>query len=164
MASRIITAQVYGFTIDTKELFKLILAKLAHDPEWAGEYAVREPEDDDEEPWTTDEGEMYEFYDFPEWFILGGNHEAYVKIRELFPDLPTGFKVFYNPLEHSNTWHIGVEISRNTPKKIQPIDHVILERYSDKIAHLFTTYYDKFVEKDGTPFIFKVTNDCTCCS
>jgi hypothetical protein len=164
-------SQVYGFTVKSPELLKLLLAKLAENPEWAGDMESMYPEcggdDEKENEWTHD-GLLYQFHELPHFFGRGPKAEGLDKARELFPELPGGVRLFYNPLDHADTWHLGIEISYVevggwSRKKVKPIDPVKLAAdHAPTLAALQSKYGHLLQEK--TPVIFEVTNDCACCS
>ncbi len=183
-------SQVYGFTVKNPELLKLLLAKLAENPEWAGHMQTMEPEcaqedtDDEEEgeeskayraaeyakerEWTHN-GLLYQFYELPHFFGRGPKAEGLDKARELFPDLPEGIRLFYNPMDHVDTWHLGVEVSymetgwSDKRKKVKPLNPVKLAAdHSATLAALQSKY--GHLLKEETPVIFEVTDDCACCS
>jgi hypothetical protein len=178
-------SQVYGFTVDNKEFFKLLRAKLAEDPEWAGDVQIYDAtadivpgsENDTEEmhaqfakdaEWTHD-GKLYDFMDFAHSFSLGSD-DGQERTRELFHVLPDGIKLFHNPMDHNNTWHLGVEVSHremryNSKKKSKTIDPAkLITQYKEILDQLYSSYGHLLKEKDGCPALFEVTDDCNCCS
>jgi hypothetical protein len=174
-------SQVYGFTLDNKEFLKLLLAKLAENPYWAGEVETCdsiESEDPRGAEWTH-EDKIYSFMDFAYSFRLGSD-KGQEKARELFPELPAGVKLFHNFMDHSNTWYLGVEVSYENaynskrrsniidPVKLiahykQILDHLVAQ-YKSILDRLFGSYGHLFKEKSGQPVLFEVSDDCDCCS
>jgi hypothetical protein len=183
-------SQVYGFTVDKKEFLKLLLAKLAEDPHWAGEVEMYDSvedqivpgsENDTEEmraelakeaEWTH-EGKVYDFMDFAYSFRLGSD-KGQERARELFPELPAGVKLFHNPLDHNNTWHLGIEVSHRDIRYCSKMDLVrktkfidpakLVTQYKETLHQLIGSYGHLLKEKSGCPVLFEVTDDCDCCS
>lgn len=165
-------SQVYGFTIKNPELLKLLLAKLAENPEWAGKMETMEPEcggDDEKENEWTHNGLLYQFYQLHHFFYQGPKAEGLDKACELFPELPEGVRMFYNPMDHADTWHLGVEVSYmavpwgDKRKKVKPLDPVKLVADHAHTLQLLKSRYGHLL-KEETPVIFEVTDDCACCS
>jgi hypothetical protein len=165
-------SQVYGFTIKNPELLKLILAKLAENPKWAGDYETMEPEmggDNEKENEWTHNGLLYQFHEFPHFFRQGPKTTAgQDKARELFPELPEGVRMFNNTFDHNNSWHLGIEISYMETgwakmHNKNPIDPVKLVADHSAVLTQLKSRYDHLLKED-TPVIFEVTDDCACCS
>jgi hypothetical protein len=188
-------SQVYGFTIKNAELFKLLLAQMEKDPEFVGDYedyiaaettvaerladAVAAGEEPDEQllaevakeaEWTHD-GKYYDFMEFPHHFGQGpkDTSDGQQKAHVLFPQLPEGVKMFHNPMDHANAWHLGVEVSHiecgwgSRRKKVKPMDPVALaEQHSETLRGLRERYGHAL--KEERPVIFEITDDCACCS
>ena len=188
-------SQVYGFTIKNAELLKLLLAQMEKDPTFVGGYetydsaesqvakraadavaAGDEPDEHlltevaNETEWTHD-GKYYDFMEFPHHFGQGpkDTSDGQQKARVLFPELPEGVKMFHNPMDHTNTWHLGVEVSHmecgwsSRRKKVKSMDPVALaEQHRDTLRALQTLYGHTL--KEERPVIFEVTDDCACCS
>ena len=163
---------VYGFTIKNAELLKLLLAQMEKDPKFVANYETYDSVETDaanESEWTHN-GKLYEFHGFPYFFCQGPNDKKGLeKTRALFPELPEGVRMFHNPMDHANTWHLGIEISymetgwADKRKKVKPIDPVALvEKHSDTLRTVLERYGHAL--KEERPVIFEVTDDCACCS
>ena len=143
---------IFGFTLSKKKLLQLILEKIACDKTWAGEYSVSDVraqllECDDE---LVHDGKLYTFIDLQH--MVGGDL-GQAKMRELFPDMPTSVKFFFNPVDDENTWHVGLALDKSTT--VPDGWPRIQEEYLEIMEWIYERYEHR-IDGDADPAFYRI--------
>jgi hypothetical protein len=152
---------VYGFTLSNKKLLQFLLEKIAVDKHWPGVWCsmAADPEEDDDE-WVHDDM-VYGFNELRCLVGIGENKRGQAKMRELFPDTPTGIKFFFNPTGHKNTWHVGIPLRyAEEPDSVLPAGW---NKNIKKWLELLDTVYERYehcIVGDADPVVFNIPDRC----
>jgi|LauGreDrversion4_2_1035121.scaffolds.fasta_scaffold701474_1 hypothetical protein len=164
--------QIYGYTLDKNAMQKIIRTFIESNPKYLSDFKKsfeeRTKAYNKEKKADYLENAIHEIharltcgesYD-------GGYDEELVKA--LFPGLPKAVKLFFNPMKHKDSYHLGIVMTKMNLGYEMDItvcrDFTKLHDLDDILKEVHAKHEALIAKKSVSPTVMTMTCDCGCCS